>query len=547
MLSNTPRSSITVTDHGSARLLRPTALEMEVAREEKSFEAYGGDDPHEPRKDKNAPPPPEDNDPNIVAWDGPDDPTNPQNWSKRYKWFITVICCVMTVNVTFASSAPTSATIAIAKHFRVSDEMAFLITTLFLVGYVFGPIIWGPGSELFGRRPIFWVAMTIYTLFHLGQALAPNIATLLVTRFLSGVFAVAPLTNCGGVIADMWDAAGRGPATSLFVACVFIGPVLGPIVGGYVVESHLGWRWVFWLMMIFAGLCTTIMFLTLPETFGPVILQKKAKNLRKAEPEKNQNVYAEHEKMDWTFMAVIHRTLYRPFYMLYKEPILLLITIYISVVYGVLYGLFEAFPVIFMEKRGFTIAQNGLIFIGVGVGTTLGAVCNAKLSSRYPVLIKTWKGFPPPEERLYGAMIAGPSLVVGIFWLGWTGQYTNVPWYVPAISTVLIGMSVSLIFASLLAYLIDTYLMYSSSAFAANTIVRSAVAAAFPLFTVQMFTKLGVNWAATLLGIIGIILTPSPFLFYKYGPRLRARSTFAPSIDLRIAKELELEKQIATV
>jgi len=99
MLSNIPRSSITVTDHGSARLLRPTALEMEVAREEKSFEAYGGDDPHEPRKDKNAPPPPEDNDPNIVAWDGPDDPTNPQNWSKRYKWFITVICCVMTVNV----------------------------------------------------------------------------------------------------------------------------------------------------------------------------------------------------------------------------------------------------------------------------------------------------------------------------------------------------------------------------------------------------------------------------------------------------------------
>jgi len=116
-----------------------------------------------------------------------------------------------------------------------------------------------------------------------------------------------------------------------------------------------------------------------------------------------------------------------------------------------------------MEKRGFTIAQNGLIFIGVGVGTTLGAVCNAKLSSRYPVLIKTWKGFPPPEERLYGAMIAGPSLVIGIFWLGWTGQYTSVPWYVPAISTVLIGMSVSLIFASLLAYLIDTYL-YALSA-----------------------------------------------------------------------------------
>jgi MFS transporter, DHA1 family, multidrug resistance protein len=99
---------------------------------------------------------------------------------------------------TFASSAPTSASIYIAKEFGVSAEISYLITTLFLIGYVVGPMIWGPGSELLGRRPIFWVAMTCYTLFHLGQALAPNMETLLVTRFFAGVFAVAPLTNCGG-------------------------------------------------------------------------------------------------------------------------------------------------------------------------------------------------------------------------------------------------------------------------------------------------------------------------------------------------------------
>jgi len=544
MSSDTPRSSITVLegDRRPANFV-DYDLERETAREEKAFESYGGDDPHDPPKSKDVPPVEEQADVNMVTWDGPDDPTNPQNWSKSYKWFITLICCVMTVNVTFASSAPTSASTHIAKEFGVSAEISYLITTLFLIGYVVGPMIWGPGSELLGRRPIFWVAMTCYTLFHLGQALAPNIQTLLVTRFFAGLFAVAPLTNCGGVIADVWDAAGRGHATSLFVACVFVGPVLGPIVAGYVVESYLGWRWVFWLMMIFAGTCTVIMLVTLPETFAPVILQKKARRLRKVEPERNQKLYAEHEQLDWSFHGVIHRTIYRPFYMLYKEPILVLVTIYLSIVYGVLYALFEAFPVIFIEKRHFTIAQNGLIFIGVGIGSTVGALFNVCFSLHYPRLIKEWKGFPPPEERLYGAMLAGPSLVIGIFWLGWTGQYTSVPWYVPAIGTILIGMSVSLIFVSLLAYLVDTFLMYSSSAFAANTMIRSAVAAAFPLFTVQMFTKLGVNWASTLLGIIGIILTPSPFLFYKFGARIRKGSTFAPGIDLRIAKELELEKQ----
>jgi DHA1 family multidrug resistance protein-like MFS transporter len=201
----------------------------------------------------------------------------------------------------------------------------------------------------------------------------------------------------------------------------------------------------------------------------------KARRLRKAEPKRNQDIYAEHENLDWSFAGVIHRTIYRPFYMLYKEPILVLVTIYLSIVYGVLYGresflsphqnqcssistsVFEALPVIFIQKRGFTIPQNGLIFIGVGIGSTIGALFNVLFSSRYPLLLKEWKGFPPPEERLYGAMLAGPSLVIGIFWLGWTGQYPAVPWYVPAISTVLIGMSVALIFASLLSYLIDTY------------------------------------------------------------------------------------------
>ncbi|KAG6843526.1 hypothetical protein H0H93_000727 [Arthromyces matolae] len=134
-------------------------------------------------------------------------------------------------------------------------------------------------------------------------------------------------------------------------------------------------------------------------------------------------------------------------------------------------------------------------------------------------------------------MIGGPGLVIGAFWLGWTGEYSSVPWYVPALSTILIGMSISMIFMSFLSYLIDTYLMYSASAFAANTVVRSAVAASFPLFTTQMFNNLGVNWAATLLGLIALLLAPSPFLFYRYGPKVRLRSKFAPCIDLKIAKE----------
>jgi len=294
---------------------------------------------------------------------------------------------------------------------------------------------------------------------------------------------------------------------------------------------------------MFAGACTVLVFAGLPETYAPVIIQGKAKRLRKADPESTKDRYAEHEQQDWSVKGVLRRTIYRPFNMLAMEPILVLVTIYLSLVYGVLYALFEAFPIVFSQKHGLTIAQTGLIFIGVGVGSAIGAVVNVRFTAHYPALVKRWRGFAPPEERLFGGMLAGPCLVIGVFWLGWTGEYAKIPWYVPALSSVLIGMSVCLVFMSFLSYLIDTYVMYSASAFAANTIIRSAVAAAFPLFTVQMFTKLGINWACTLLGCVALVLAPSPFLFYKYGARIRASSKFAPCIDLKIAKELESEER----
>lgn len=102
--------------------------------------------------------------------------------------------------------------------------------------------MWGPGSELIGRRPVMFITISAYTILHLGQALAQNIETLLITRFLAGFFACAPLTNSGGIIADVWDAAGRGLATSLFTASVFLGPVLGPIVSSLYVY-HIGFHY----------------------------------------------------------------------------------------------------------------------------------------------------------------------------------------------------------------------------------------------------------------------------------------------------------------
>ncbi|KAF9070243.1 major facilitator superfamily domain-containing protein [Rhodocollybia butyracea] len=436
------------------------------------------------------------NEPIAVAWDGPDDPSNPQNFSTRRKCMITLVCCVLTINATFASSA-TSLTEPFQVRFNVSKEVLDLVTSLFLLGYVMGPIFWGPGSEMFGRRWVLLGAVSLYSLFS-WASLATNAQTVLVLRFLTGAFGAAPL-----------------------------------IVSG-----------VYWVLFIFAAACTIFSIIVLPETYGPILLTRKAQRLRREDPIGNKNVFSDHERLDSSPHGLLDRIFYRPWKMMASEPILVLITIYMSVVYGILYALLDVFPVVFAITRGFTQSQLGLVFLTLGIGSTLTTVMNLYFAAQVNKVIPKWKGFPPAEMRLQGAMIGSIMLVVGIFWLGWTGNYASVPWWVPALGAVLVGMGISAIFISLIVYIVDTYLMLAASALASNTMIRSLVGSGFPLFTAQMYHNLGINWASTLIALICLVLAPIPFLFVKYGARIRERSKFAPCLDLKIAKQIREQEEI---
>ncbi|GAA5879809.1 hypothetical protein JCM1840_001903 [Sporobolomyces johnsonii] len=497
----------------------------------------------QPRQEPEPQPQEQQPDPNKVVWDE-NDPENPQNWTHAKRWRITAICCFLTLAVTFASSAPSSSSAQLAEQFGVGLEVTALTTSLFLLGYCFGPLIWAPASELVGRRPTFLVSMGAFGFFQFGCGFGQNVWTVIICRFFAGTFASSPLTNCGGVVADIWGPIERGPAMSVFSASVFLGPVLGPIIGGFTtINESLRWRYVYLWIGIWAALAWLVIFFFLPETYHPKLLAQRAKRMRKEDPEKNSEKYGELEKADFSFKSIIVRTVARPAQMLVLEPILTATTIYLAVVYGLLYGLFSAFPIIWQELRGFNAGEGGLIFIGVGIGTTIGAVTNILVQRHYRELVPLWHGHPPPEERLYGAMIAGPFLVIGMFYLGWTGNYPSIHWAVPAVATIFIGASFSLVFISFLSYLVEVYLMYSASALAANTIIRSAVAVAFPLFVRQQFAAMGVNWACSLYAFVGLAISPSPFLFYKYGAKIRERSRFAPALDLKIRDQVLQEQR----
>lgn len=153
------------------------------------------------------------------------------------------------------------------RYFTFSEEIATLTISLFVAGYCVGPLVWGPLSEQIGRRNVFIITFIFYTAFQVGCALSHNTASILIFRFLGGTFAAAPLSNSGALVSDIWDAGTRGEALAYFTLAPFAGPTLGPVVSGFMAVSGVDWRWVFWLLAIFAGVCLVIIIFTLPETF----------------------------------------------------------------------------------------------------------------------------------------------------------------------------------------------------------------------------------------------------------------------------------------
>jgi MFS family permease len=259
---------------------------------------------------------------------------------------------------------------------------------------------------------MFAITYGVLTAFNGGAIASPNIESLVILRFFAGAFGASPLTMAGGVIADMFPARERGLAMSMFSAAPFMGPVLGPIVGGFVGET-IGWRWIMGVITIFTGVLWIALLFFLPETYAPVILRKRAEALSK----KTGKVYksrGEIEQGETSVSELFKTSLSRPWVLLFKEPIVLLLSIYMSIIYGTLYGLFGAFPIVFQQVRGWSTGIGGLAFLGVMVGMFCAIAYNAWDNKRYVKINDENDGFAPPEARMPPALVGAVAIPVGL-------------------------------------------------------------------------------------------------------------------------------------
>ncbi|KZL64739.1 MFS multidrug transporter, partial [Colletotrichum tofieldiae] len=461
----------------------------------------------------------------IISWTGPNDPENPQNWTSRKKWAVTISLGSLTWVVTFASSIFSTATQVAAEEFGVSVEVMTLGTSLFVLGFAFGPLMFGPLSEIYGRKYPLFIGYFAFAIFQIPVAVAKNIETVMVCRFLSGFFGSSPLSVVGGALVDMWPPVELGIAMSIFAGANFVGPVAGPIVGGFITQSSLGWRWTAYITAIMAATFGPIALYMVPETLASRLLAKRAEAVRLSTQDPAFHALAEESPID--INEVANRILIRPLAMLVLEPIIILVTLYMSFVYGLIYLCFVAYPASFQKGRGWSQGVGALPFLAIILGVVIGAVIVVLFSRTRFTRIMNEKGHLPPEERLLPMMIGGACFPAGLLWFAWTSN-PNIFWLAQVLAGIPIGMGILLIFLQGQTYIIDNYLMNANSALAANAVVRALFGAGFPLFADAMYNRLGVAWATSVLGFLAVGLFPVPIVFYYFGARVRRLSRYTP-------------------
>lgn len=377
-------------------------------------------------------------------------------------------------------------------------------------------------------------SLIIYSIWIMAAALAPNIGAQIAFRFLAGCSASTPLVCAGGSVSDLYNGLEKTWGFPLFAIAAFGGPVLGPVIGAYIGPSPLiSWRWSEWIMLITGGLVLTLVFFCMPETFAPLLLRWKAEHLRKLTDD--HRFRSELEIVESTLFTRLKVALTRPFLMA-TEPIIMLMTLYLTVIYIVLFTFLDGYVYIFQETYGISQGLANVIFTAMFIGITFVAFL---IPIIYRLTVKELERVQAkgeslfnPEIRLWYAMLgAAPAIPISLFWMGWTANPSISIWS-PILASALFGFGIIGIFLCTYMYIIDSYETYAASALTLVALVRYLAAGGMTVVGIPFYENMGTHYTLTILGCIATLMAPIPYVLYKYGHLVRQKSKYAVSREV---------------
>lgn len=183
-------------------------------------------------------------DPFLVTFNGPLDPEDPKNWPKSKKWAVTDVLSATGFNRIMVSTIMAPGPGAIATEFHMNSAESVMAMSVYLLAAALGPLLLGPLSEVYGRRPVLHASNLWFLVWNLAGGFAPSKALLAAARFLAGFGAPSIYALAGGVLGDVWRPEERGTSLAMYLLVPLLGSAVGPIVGGFM-AARTTRRWMF--------------------------------------------------------------------------------------------------------------------------------------------------------------------------------------------------------------------------------------------------------------------------------------------------------------
>lgn len=462
-------------------------------------------------------------DPDLVTWDGSNDTEHPRNWPQQKKLYLLLFVSLYTLVSPMSSSMPSPAIDDISKQFDIrSSAVSAMVISIQILAWAIGPLVISPLSEYdtFGRKPILDLSIWMSFFFNIGCAFSKNTAQILIFRFIGGLFGSTPLNVGAGVISDLYDAKSRNSALAAFSLAPLLGPVLAPVVSGFV-SQNLQWRWVFYILCMFNGAIALLGTIFYRETFPPKLLKRKARLLRKQTGNKALHTIHEITNEESILQRVLY-TMTKPIKLLFTHPMIIGLGSFMAFTYGFMYLMIVTFPTIYREQYGYSKGITGLLYVPMGIGFVLGVLFwTVLIDLIYQKLTARNNGIPKPEFRLPCLCFSGVGICIGLIWYGWSVQ-KHLHWIMPSIGSAIFAFAFIAVFQTIQNYLIDMNPAFAASSVAAAAVFRSMLGFAMPIVATPMYDRLTYGWGNTLCGIIALVLgTPFPLFCYYYGERVR--------------------------
>ncbi|KAJ5774466.1 hypothetical protein N7457_009362 [Penicillium paradoxum] len=465
----------------------------------------------------------------AVTFEGECDKMDPHNWSLACRMYTTILTSLLACVIFWSSTIDTTALTSTKLLFHTSLEVQTLPTAMFLIGSGLGALVTAPVSELFGRNPVYIPTMVAFMLFNMGAGLSQTAVQRIICRGLAGLFGSAPSVLAAATLVDVWSRIERVYAFPAFSIIVFTGPLVGPIPGSAVV-SETSWRWVDWMTIIFAALILVPVILFLPETYSPILLYWKAKELRRLTGDDRYRSPLEFKRV--SFLHRLRTSLYRPILLFTTEPIIMIHSAILSLLFIILYTFVAGYVAIFEHEYKFSSVTTAVAFLGIEVGILLSAavVPLSMWLMRREIHRSRARGQsrPDPEITLYMGMFGAPAVPISLFWMGWTSRPEISHWS-PLIASVLFGFGTLCIFISAYQYVADAFELHVASALSSLQVLRLVSAGVMAIVAEIMYHALGIGRTLTLLGGLSLLFLPMPYLLYWKGYKVRKWSRYARS------------------